>query len=118
MVGCTHPTRENRPMNSIKSRLASLRRRLWLATFWRGLCGVVALLAGGALIVGLVDYGVRLPALVRALALALLVSGSILVLLRFLVQPLMASRDDLSLALRVEDAYPELTDALASSVQF
>src|SRR5579883_155735 len=47
-----------------------------------------------------------------------MLAGGILVAYRYLFRPLSAPRDDLSLALRVEEQYPSLNDALASTVQF
>ena len=45
-------------------------------------------------------------------------TGAGCVVYRYLFQPLWARTDDLSLALRVEEQYPNLNDCLASTVQF
>ncbi len=45
-------------------------------------------------------------------------SGAGLVAVRFRLAPLGRRSDDLTLALRIEEHYPELNDALASTVQF
>src|SRR6185312_14859478 len=66
----------------------------------------------------LIDWHWHLPALVRAVILTATLAGGIVVFYRYLYCPLSAPSDDLSLALRVEEQYPALNDALASTVQF
>jgi hypothetical protein len=105
-------------MNPLQSRLASLRRRLRLQIGWRGLCALTALLVGGAVLAGLADWFFELPSLIRALALVSVLGAAGLVAYRALVKPLAARSDDLSLALEIEEHFPELNDALASTVQF
>jgi hypothetical protein len=105
-------------MNPLQSRLAALRRRLRLFITFRGVCWLTATILCGAVIGGLLDWTVHLPSLVRALVLVVTVSGAIYAAIRYLVGPLAARADDLTLALKVEEHYPELNDALASTVQF
>ena len=105
-------------MNPLLRRLASLRRTVLLLEGWRGLCAVVALVVGVFTLVGVVDWHVHLPSLVRAVLLFGVLGGAGVVAYRYLARPLAAPRDDLSLALRIEEEYPELNDALASTVQF
>jgi hypothetical protein len=104
--------------NPLKSRLAFLRWRLrWVAAV-RGTCLVAAVLLGGLLVVGLFDWLLHLPALVRALGLVGGLAGAGYLAYRTLFVPLGAPADDLSLALRIEERYPALNDCLASTVQF
>jgi hypothetical protein len=69
-------------------------------------------------IVGVLDYRLQLPGLVRALALTGLLTGLGLIAWRYLVLPFSESVDDLALALRIEERYPLLNDSLASTVAF
>ncbi len=105
-------------MNPLLSRLASLRRWTRLVEGWRGLCAVFALVVGLGTVTGLLDFAVHLPGLVRAVVLVGAIAGAGFLAYRYLVLPFGRSCDDLTLALRVEEHYPELNDALASTVQF
>lgn len=111
-------------MNPLQSRLAALRRRLRLVVTFRGGCWSGAVLLGGVALACLIDYGLfhnlnlDLPRFVRALLLAATLGGTGYIAWQFLLRPLSYRTDDLSLALRVEEAYPVLNDALASTVQF
>ncbi|MCI0378307.1 MAG: hypothetical protein L0215_11925 [Gemmataceae bacterium] len=104
--------------NPLQRRLASLRRRFRLLVGWRGLCAIGAVLIGAGVIVGLADWFLELPSLFRALLLVGIVGSAGVVAFRLLIQPLARPSDDLSLALQIEGVYPELNDALASTVQF
>ena len=105
-------------MNPLQRRLASLRWRSRLQIGWRGLCALIGLVVGGAVVAGLADWFVDLPGLVRALALVTILATAGLTAYQTLVMPLAARCDDLSLALQIEEQFPELNDALASTVQF
>src|SRR2546421_2675 len=105
-------------MNPLLRRLAVLRAKVRLLDGWQGICAIVALVLGVGVTVGVIDYWVHLPTLVRAGCLVGLLVGSGAVVYRYLIKPFSKECDDLNLALRVEDAYPELNDALASTVQF
>src|SRR5205085_1815438 len=105
-------------MNPLQPRLAALRRRLRMVVTFRGGCWMLALLCLTAAVGGLLDWRVNLPSLVRALLLTSALGGAGAVAYRYLLRPLAARADDLSLALRIEAHYPALKDALASSVQF
>jgi hypothetical protein len=102
----------------LEQRLAALRRRIWLVASFRGTAALVAVVLFTLVCVGLVDWRLHLPGLVRAFVLVALLAGSGLIVRRLLWQPLSEPTDDLSLALRVEERYPGLNDALASTVQF
>jgi hypothetical protein len=85
---------------------------------WRGTSLLLVLVVGGAALTGLLDWQIHLPGLVRALLLVGTLAGAGCVAFRYLLAPLAAKADDLTLALRVENEYPVLNDALASTVQF
>jgi len=105
-------------MNPLQSRLAALRRRLRFVILWRGLTGLAALLFACGVLAGVLDWGLHLPGLVRGVLLVGTLAGAAFVGFIYLIAPLWAKVDDLSLALQVEDHYPILNDALASTVQF
>lgn len=105
-------------MNPLLKRFASLRLKVRLLDGWQGMCALVALVVGVAVTVGVLDYFAHLPTIVRAAALVGLLVGSGAIAYRYLVRPFGKPCDDLNLALRVEEAYPELNDSLASTVQF
>jgi hypothetical protein len=88
-----------------------------VATF-RGVCWLLVLVLTTAALAGFLDWRWHLPGLVRAVVLAGTLAGAGIVSFRYLVGPLSARTDDLTLALRVEEHYPALNDALASTVQF
>jgi hypothetical protein len=102
----------------LHARLAALRHRLRFAVLCRGAGSLAALLLAGILLGMGLDWGMNLPSPVRALLLVSLLAGAGAVAYRFLIAPLKSKLDDLSLALQVEDKYPVLNDALASTVQF
>ena len=105
-------------MNPLQVRLAALRRRLRLVVTFRGVSWVSALLLLVLALGGLLDWRIHLPDLVRALLLVATVSAAGYMAYRYLLAPLWGKAEDLSLALRVEERYPVLNDALASAVQF
>ena len=105
-------------MNPLQARLRSLRLRYWAYSMLAGMLAIAALGVGSAAVVGLLDWQFQLPSLLRAFALVGTLGGCGYLVWRFMVQPLGARSDDLSLALKVEAIYPELNDILASTVQF
>jgi hypothetical protein len=111
-------------MSPLHSRLASLRHRLRFVVTVRGGCAAAAVLLVCVCVAGLFDFGVYRVLKVETWSLlraAFLVGTLILtggVAYWFLWRPLSLRTDDLSLALRVEQQYPVLNDALASTVQF
>jgi hypothetical protein len=102
----------------LRQRLTALRRRLRLVAAVRGTGLLLTVVLATAIVAGLLDWHWHLPALVRAVTLVATLAGGIFVAYRYLYRPLSAPSDDLSLALRVEENYPGLNDALASTVQF
>src|SRR5438552_922166 len=116
---CQRTTDQGLPgMNPLQQRLAALRRRLRFVVTFRGVCWIIAIVCLALAAGGLLDWRVHLPDLVRALLLAGTLSGAGCIAYRYLLRPLWARSDDLSLALQVEACYPALNDALASAVQF
>jgi len=105
-------------MNPLHRRLAALRRRLRVITISRGVSAVLIVVLGITILAGLLDWQAQLPSLVRAFLLVGMLAGAAFAAVRFLFMPLAVRSDNLSLALRVEECYPELNDALASTVQF
>jgi hypothetical protein len=102
----------------LRQRLAALRRRLRFVATVRGSGLLLTVLLATAVAAGLLDWRWHLPDLVRAVVLAGMLVGGIIVAYRYLFRPLCAPSDDLSLALRIEEEYPLLNDSLASTVQF
>src|SRR3954454_9174619 len=105
-------------MNPLLKRLASLRRRVRLLDGWQGVCALLTLLLGVGVAAGTIDYWVHLPSLVGALTLVGLLLGGALIAYRFVYRAFSRSCDDLSLALRVEQVFPEVNEARASTLQF
>ncbi|HMF13082.1 MAG TPA: hypothetical protein VKE94_12280, partial [Gemmataceae bacterium] len=105
-------------MNPLLRRLAMLRLKVRFLDGWLGICALVALILGVGVSVGLLDFWVHLPSLVRAVFLVGLLLCSGFVAYRYLINPFSKPCDNLSLALRIEEVYPELNDSLASTVQF
>ncbi len=102
----------------LRQRLATLRRRLRFVATVRGSGLLLTVLLATGVVAGVLDWRWHLPALVRAVVLVGTLVGGVIVAYRYLFRPLSAPSDDLSLALRVEEEYPLLNDALASTVQF
>ncbi len=105
-------------MNPLLHRLGVVRRRYQVVTFFSGAFAATAFVLGLATAVGLFDYGNHMPRLLRASALVGMLAGSGFLIYRLLIHPLARKSDDLSLALRIEAKFPELNDALASTIQF
>src|SRR6516225_1851279 len=105
-------------VNPLGKRLAALRRRLRFVVTLRGVSSLFVLILSVLLLEGLLDWWLHLPGLIRAFFLTGILAGGGCVAYRYLLEPLRQRDDDLSLALRVEADYPELNDALASTVQF
>ncbi len=105
-------------MNPLSRRLAILRLKVRFLDGWQGICALIALVLTVGVGVGLVDFWVHLPTLVRAAVLVGLLVGATGIVYRFLIRPFGKPCNDLNLALRVEEEFPELNDSLASTVQF
>ncbi len=102
----------------LRRRLAAVRGRLRRVHLVRGLGWTVVALLLPLLVASLLDFRWLLPALVRALFLVGALIGGGLLLLNYLIRPLTAKADDLSLALKIEESYPVLNDCLASTIEF
>jgi hypothetical protein len=111
-------TRTEPGPETLQQRLAMVRRRLRVVAACRGVGWLVAVVLVPLTACGFLDWAVHLPPLVRAVLLVATLAGAGLVALRYLVGPMNARSDDLTLALRVEEHFPGFNDALASTVQF
>jgi hypothetical protein len=105
-------------MNPLSRRLAILRLKVRFLDGWQGICALIALVLTVGVGVGLLDFSVHLPTLVRAAVLVGLLVGAGAIVYHFLVRRFGKPCNDLNLALRVEEEFPELNDSLASTVQF
>ncbi|HEX3314485.1 MAG TPA: hypothetical protein VHR72_06300, partial [Gemmataceae bacterium] len=105
-------------MNPLLARLAVVRRRYRYVTIASGLAAIVAFALWTGIFVSFVDWYVHVPRLLRASALVGILGGAGALFYQLLAYPLARRSDNLSLALRIEAYYPELNDALASTVQF
>ena len=106
------------PTERLRQRLAALRNRLHRTAIIRGLSWLVLFTAVLAIAACLLDALLPLHSLLRAGILVGWLVGAGLLAWRHLYRPLSRRCDDLSLALRVEQRFPVLNDALASTVQF
>lgn len=105
-------------MNPLQSRLAGVRRRLRFGALVRGVSILVLAVLGSLLLAGWLDWRLNLPGLVRAFLLLGFLGLTGWIGWRWLLAPLAARADDLTLALQIEKEYPILNDSLASTVQF
>jgi hypothetical protein len=105
-------------MNPLLSRLAGIRRKVRVLETWQGVCAVLTLIVGTVVVAGLLDWWVQLPSFFRGLVLVGIVGGSGWLAYQYLLRPMLSPCDNLTLALRIEDEFPELNDSLASTVQF
>ncbi len=105
-------------MNPLLKQLASLRRKVRFLDGWIGVWALVALVCTVGASAGTFDYFFQVPSLLRAVMLTGLLTTSGIVGYAYIIRPFGKKCDDLTLALRVEEVYPELNDALASTVQF
>jgi len=103
---------------ALRRRLAALRRRLHFVATVRGVSWLLAAVVAAVAVACLLDWRFQLPSLVRGVLLVGTLSAGGYLFYRHLFRPLSARTDDLSLALRIEETYPSLNDALASTVQF
>lgn len=111
--------RNNDVHDQVRDRLERLRRRTWLTSAVRGAGLLVAVVLGAMFVVGLADWLFHVDdAGVRCLfAVAILVAAG-WIAFHELARPLLKSRSDVALALDVEQRFPQLRDALASSAAF
>src|ERR1700676_1148038 len=98
--------------SALRQRLTALRRRIRRTAVVRGVSWLVFTTAFLAVAAGSLDSVVPLPSLVRAGLLVVWLVGAGLLAWHFLARPLSQRCDDLSLALRIEQRFPALNDAL------
>ncbi len=111
-------TTRNREADLLRQRLQRVRRRMRLIVAVRGLSWVLALVLFGLVCACVLDWRLHTPSLMRALLLVLGVAATATLAYSYLLRPLLARLDDLTLALQIEERYPSLNDSLASTVQF
>lgn len=102
----------------LHGRLAGLRARLRMVSTLRGAGWLLTAILATAVVFGALDWLVHLPGFIRGGVLVATLAGSIILGYRYLFKPLSSRVDDLSLALRVEEAHPTLNDSLGSTVEF
>src|SRR4051794_39748038 len=102
--------------SDLKQRLAALRRRLRFVATFRGGAWLAPAPLGARPAGALPDFSLPLPPHARPAILPGLLPAAGAVVYRLLFKPLSQPTDDLSLALRVEERFPSLNDALASTV--
>src|ERR1700683_3060796 len=105
-------------MNPLKTRFAALRFKVRVLDGWLGASALIALILGAFVAEGMLDFWMHLPSLVRGVFLVGLLVSSGYIAYRLILRPFTRPADDLNLALRIEEVYPELNDALATTVQF
>jgi hypothetical protein len=105
-------------MKALQEHFAALRRRLRFVLMLRGLAWILALLLWAGFVIGLIDWSLHVPALVRGFLLTGLLTCAGIIAYRSIFQPLLATADDFGLAFQIESRFPELNDSLASAVQF
>jgi hypothetical protein len=108
----------HKPPPDLRGRLAALRQQMRWAASVHGGSAVAALGLATFIVVGFIDYQLKMPALIRAIALLSLLVGVGVLVRRLLLRPWLESRNDLTLALHVESHFPALNDALASAITF
>jgi hypothetical protein len=102
---------------SIDQLLKRLRRRLQLAVWLHGVGRLCLALGAWLLFIFLVDWGLHVPAGVRILHFAGLVTIPLVVLWRELIVRLRCIPDRVGLAVLIERAHPSLHELLVSAVQ-
>ncbi|UCG33070.1 MAG: hypothetical protein JSU68_00270 [Phycisphaerales bacterium] len=95
-----------------------LRRRTRILVLLSGLLGFASCLLAGFLVLGLVDWLVWLPPMVRLVLSLALLCGLGHVALKYMVRPLVAPLSRVALASRLEYRYHHLGNRLSSAVQF
>ncbi len=109
------PPGERESLPEQLSDLGRFRKRVAVAT---GVFALIAVIVGVATLAGFLDAAFHLPALVRALALVVLLAAAGVVWIRGIARSLALRTDSLSVALELEDQFATLNDSLASAVSF
>ncbi len=109
------PPTEREPLPSKLREIGRSRKRVAVLS---GVFLFVATVLGLAALAGFVDAAVHLGALPRALALGTVLALGGVVWVRCVARPMKLHTDPLSLALELENRFPNLNDALATAVEF
>lgn len=102
----------------LQQQLAMLRHRMRFIITLRGIGWLLAVVLFATLTACFLDWIVHLPRLVRAILLVGTLCGAGYVALSQLILPLARRSDDLSIAIQIEERFPSLNDALASTIEF
>lgn len=105
-------------MQPILQQLAGVRTRARALLVAQRLCQALVLLLGAALLLGLLDFALRLPVWVRVAVLVLVVGLLVLWLSARLVRAMRFWPSLGEIALRAERLHPSLAGTLASAVEF
>jgi len=106
------------PQTDLKSPLASLRTRARAMLVGQRFLLIVAGVVAAAAAMGLIDYLLRLPSYLRSINFGIAIACVFWAFWRF-IRPAWGFRPSLTdVALRVEDAHPELRGSLASALEF
>jgi hypothetical protein len=103
---------------SLLDRLNRVRLRFRALTFVRGVSQILCFVLVFVALAAFLDWRYNLPPLLRALGLVSVLSVSGILYYRLLVRPYRSVGKLLTVALRIEDKFPDLKDSLASAVQF
>jgi hypothetical protein len=104
--------------DALTRRLDGIAARLRRSIVLRGGSWLIVLTVLFVGAIALLDSRFQLPALVRALGLVAYLVALPILYRRWISKPLLGTDDPVQIALRVEQAYPEFKDSLASAVQF
>lgn len=110
---------EPRPLESdLRGRIGEVQRQLRAQAILSGMAAILAFVTLFIAAFVLFDHFTVAPAPFRAICLAGLIVGVVLLVRNRLIRPLAELRNEVALALRVEKQYPGFADALASAVEF
>lgn len=109
------PPTESEPLTTKLGEIGRARKRVAVLS---GLLLFVAAVVGIATAAGTADAALHLAPLPRALALVALLAAGCVVWARAVARPLGLRTDPLSIALELENRFPNLNDSLATAVEF
>ena len=105
--------------DNLREQLHLVRQRIRKLLALHGLSWLTAVLFGGVLLIGTVDWLVHIDDAGTRLLLGLGLLGLLaIVLWRLLIAPLRRQLSDVAIALRLENRFPVLQDRFASTIQF
>ena len=105
-------------MALVQARLAAVRRATRARVATRAIGWLLSIPTLTFLVAVALDWRLHLPGIIRAAILGIALAAFGCTVAWFVVHFIRARTDDLSLALQIEQRFPELNDALASAVEF